>query len=234
MLRVLTTESADPAQWLVSRVIDGIGPVTGSVVKVQDRGNRNLWLYFGTGRFFHGQDDLAAQRALFGVKEPCYDRQRNRLPTDNSCSAATLALSDLVDMTENAQGSVPTDRGGWWIGLDSSAGGAASERTTANPVALGSGAVFFTTFKPATDICSEPQSYLWGVKYDTGGSIPETLQGTALVPLSTGASADLGLSALSERRGRRSAPLPGKPGGVKLISNSGLKPLKKIIHIQER
>ena len=233
VLRLLTGENQDPRQWKTSKVIDGIGPVTGSVSKLQDRMNHKLWLYFGTGRFFHNQDDLTAPRAIFGVREPCYTAG-DALVDDGGCGAAPLALADLKDMTEDPE-ALPGDSKGWWIGLDSAAGPLGSERCTGNPASLTSGAVFFTTFKPAGDVCSQGESYLWGVKYDTGGTVPGSLvQGKALVPLSNGSAGEVSLSGLTERGDRRSQRMAGKPGGVKIITNSGLRPLKKIIHVQER
>ena len=63
-----------------------------------------------------------------------------------------------------------------------------------------------------------------------------SLQGKVLAQLSTGSLQETGLSVkFTDKDGRRSKnPVPGKSGGVKIVSNSGLKPLKKIIHMQER
>ena len=231
VLRLLTDENLDPGQWKTSKVIDNIGPVTGSVSKLQDRKNHKLWLYFGTGRFLHNQDDLTTTRAIFGVNDPCYTQDD---ALDGQCSASALRLSNLTDMTDNPEAEAASDSRGWWIGLDKAAGSLGSERFTTNPASLTSGAVFFTTFKPPSDVCLQGESYLWGVKYDTGGSVAASLQGKALVPLSNGSSAEFSLTGLTDRGDRRSQAMTGKPGGVKLITNSGLKPLKKILHIQER
>jgi len=69
------------------------------------------------------------------------------------------------------------------------------------------------------------------VKYDSGWNAT-SLKGKALVLLSNGSGTEVNLSDF--KNGRRSTEMTGKAGGVKLITNSGLKPLKKIIHIQER
>ena len=55
-------------------------------------------------------------------------------------------------------------------------------------VALTNGTVFFTSFKPSMDLCGYGgNSYLWGVKYDTGGeAASNALNGKALIQLSTG------------------------------------------------
>ena len=232
VLRLLTGENLDPAQWKVSKVIDGVGPVTGAVAKLQDRNKHNLWLYLGTGRFFQSKDDLTATRAILGVREPCYTRG-DTLADNGTCSATPLRLSDLTDMTSDTE-SPGAGSWGWWIGLDAGNAWYASERFTDNSAPLTGGAVFFTTFAPPLDLCLQGASYLWGVKYDTGGSVPLSLHGKALIPLSNGSSSEVSLTGLTDRKGRRSPGTPGKPGGVKLITNSGLKPLKKIIHIQEQ
>jgi type IV pilus assembly protein PilY1 len=233
VLRLLTKESPDPNQWTVSRVIDGIGPVTSSVAKLQDRKNHNLWLYFGTGRYFYNQDDMSSARLLVGVKEPCFTGGDD-LVEDNLCSAAPLDRAKLSDASADSEAGTPGDPAakGWLIGLDPSADGLGSERVTASPSTLTGGSVFFTTFKPSNELCQQGTSYLWGVRYDSGGAT--TLNGKAFVPLSNGSNAEISLKSLSNRGGRRSQPMAGKAGGVKLVTNSGLQPVKKIIHIQER
>lgn len=232
VLRLLTREQLDPAKWVVSRVIDGIGPVTGSIAKLQDRKDNKLWLYFGTGRYFYNRDDLTAGRALFGVQEPCYRPDNTLTPKDGTlCSAAPLRLADLYDAT-SAPVPAGSDTKGWWIGLDPASDGYGSERCTANPSALTAGVVYFPSFKPASDPCRQGASYLWGVRYDNAGGAPRS--GRAVLPLSDASTAELPLSGWGDRGGRRSEALSGRAGNAKLISNSGLKPLKKIIHIQER
>ena len=230
VLRLLTRENPDPAQWKWSTVIDGIGPVTGSVAKLQDRASHNLWLYFGTGRYFYNQDDMAASRALFGVKEPCYTAQ-DSLVDDATCSATPLQLSDLGNASLGAAAN-PLATKGWWIGLDGAGSGYGSERMAGNPSTLTGGSVFFTTFKPSSVPCLPGASYLWRVKYNSGGS--STLSGQAVVALSNGSSKGLPLAGWSDKGGRRSEAMTGRPGGVKVVSNSGLRPLRRIIHIQER
>ena len=244
VIRIMTKESnqdnMNPTQWTLSRVIDGIGPVTSNIARLQDRKNHNLWLYFGTGRYFFNQDDMQGSRALYGVKELCYnakvagvDTQQNKF-NDPNCNLL-LTAGSLVDQS-STQNTITSGNPGWFINLDPATSAAGAERLITNPTSITGGAVFFATFQPGTDPCLPGSSYLWGLKYDTGGAIPNgSLQGKVLVPLSTGSSQETGLSGnLNDKGGRRSAQMTGKPGGVKVVSNSGLKPLKKIIHIQER
>ena len=238
VLRIFTGENQDPTQWKVSKVTDGIGPVTGSIARLQDRKNNNLWLYFGTGRYFYGQDDMSGQRALYGIKEPCYNYpvpgSANLNKLEPTCTVYQNP-ANLIDQT-TTQHQLAAGDPGWFINLDPATSSSGAERLITTPSSTTSGAVFFPTFQPSTDPCLPGNSYLWGVQYDTGGAITNAaLLGKILTPLSTGAQQETGLSGnLTAKGGRRSAPMTGRPGGVKIISNSGLRPLKKIIHIQER
>ena len=89
VLRIVTKESAAPADWEVSTVLDNIGPVTSAIAKLQDRKRGHLWLYFGSGRFFYKMgsdiDDPDGQRTIYGLKEPCYTALNDM---DNACSSS--------------------------------------------------------------------------------------------------------------------------------------------------
>ena len=220
--------------WHWSTVADGIGPVTTGIAKLQDRKNHNLWLYFGTGRYFFSQDDMGNARSLFGVKEPCYNFPVNgvALGQDSiakSCTAS-VKVQSLIDQTGSGTNSVGVGDPGWRINLDAGSSGFGAERLVTNAAASTGGAVFFPTYQPSTDPCNPGSSYLWGVKYDSGGPIP-SFKGKVLVQLSSGGVTEADRSTSG---GRRSSSMTGRPGGIKVVSNSGLKPLKKIIHIQER
>lgn len=241
--RIMTMESDDVNDWEWSPILDDIGPVTTSVAKLQDKKNRNLWLYFGTGRyFFRGTDsldDMSTRSALYGIKEPCYNTdsvQGNLL--DKACSAAVSGT--IVDQTDSIS-ELTAASGGWKINLDE-ASSLGAERVVTDTVALTNGAVFFTSFKPSLDICGYGgDSYLWGVNYNTGGSAaPSALQGKALIQLSTGefkevdlASAFINAATLNRRM---STPMTGKPpsDAPPIVGNSQNRPLKKILHIKER
>lgn len=260
VLRLLTKNSRDPSNWEVSTVIDNIGPITTSITKLQDRKNSNLWLYFGTGRFFYKQDDNGTRRnVLYGVKEPCYSTANRAYQTavaggtyntfDTTCfDAADTSSGKIVDQT-GAVGTAPAtsiaaDRSGWSITLDAADSNYLTERVITDPIAAGNGAVFFTTFKPSADICKfGGDSLIWALRYDTGGVPPAAaMQGRALMQVSTGAFAEIslkdGFSNPSDLRydGRRLAnPISGVPPtaqGLSLLTNP--KPVKKLLHIQEK
>ncbi len=83
---------------------------------------------------------------------------------------------------------------GWYISLDAPAGSYNAERVITDPLAAFSGAVFFTTFAPTSDICGfGGNTYLWAVRYDTGYEAISLLQGKAMIQVSTGEIKELTL-----------------------------------------
>jgi type IV pilus assembly protein PilY1 len=235
VLRINTKEDADPAAWATSQVIQNIGPVTSSVVKLQDRKNGKLWLYFGTGRFYYKLydtvDDAATQRALYGVKEPCYNVSTNNI--DNTC---TSSVSNLKNQTTTPTSTITATEGGWYVNLDTVSSYLQAERVITDPLAAFSGVVFFTTFAPSNDVCSlGGNTYIWALDYQSGYQ-PFALAGKALLQVSTGEIKQLDLSTVfSEKGGRRTVAISGvPPKGQGLSVLIGPRPLQKILHIQEK
>lgn len=241
VLRLLTKESIDPndadatKQWAVSTVISGVGPVTSSVSKLQDRQKGKLWLYFGTGRYYYKTDDPDSQRALYGIMEPCYTSANT---IDGSCTTART-VGELVNQTTSPAATLPADKGGWYINLDTSAlnDGFASERVITNPIAATNGAVFFATVRPTTDVCGfGGNSFLWAVKYDTGSQPPAAaMKGQILMQVSTGAFAEISLgTAFTAMNNRKTGnPITGLgSGGFSPVVPP--KPTKRILQIQEK
>lgn len=243
VLRILTRESENPSDWSYSILMDNIGPVTASVTKLQDRGNGNLWLFFGTGRYFYktatdiddagSLTDISKRRRIFGVREPCYISTSNDIMAP--CSL-TLSLSDLKDQSTNPSQEIGNFKG-WYINLDPPLEGYVQERVITDPLATASGVVFFTTFKPSGDACSMGgDTHVWALKYDTGGSAGGLLRGKALLQVSTGEIREMNLATVfTEKEGRRSPAITGiPPKGQGLSVLIPPPPLKKIIHLKER
>lgn len=265
VLRLLTRESDDPAsvtadkQWSLGTLISGTGPVTTSVTKLQDRTKQTMWVYFGTGRFFYKSDDpsTGTTQKLYGVKEPCYSTANRKMLTavaggtnndyDQNCTDAVPA--GLVDQSGDAATSpastLPATAPGWFLTLDPASSTYLSERVITDPVAAASGAVFFTTFKPSAEICKfGGDSLIWALNYATGGLPPaKSMQGKALMQVSTGAFAEITLSdafksATENKRedGRRLATaisgVPPTAQGLSLITNP--PPVKKFLHVREK
>lgn len=235
VLRVVTGEDPNPRNWKLSKVIDGTGPVTTSVIRLQDRKNHNLWLYFGSGRYYYNQDDNGGQRRLYGVKEPCYTTA-DRL--DPSCSSGT-ALSQLTNQSSIVSNSISNQ--GWYIDLagEQTAASLGAERVVTDPVALTNGVVYYTTYAPTSDPCGFGGSTaLWAVKFDTGGNPPAAaLQGKVLVQLSTGSFEELDLESRPPHKDPREVfdSLVGKASADSppIFTKSNLKPVKRIMHIKE-
>ncbi len=214
ILRLVTGNDPDVEHWKVSKLIDGVGPVTSGVSYLEDTNNGELWVYFGEGRYFTSQDDMSAQRRIYGVKDPCYSGGG----MNTSCTASPLSRNDLTDVTNNPNKS-PSDIGkGWYINLESSSGGYGAERVITDPVATTDGWVFYTTFMPTSDICGfGGNTYMWMVNYNNGG-VPQNVGGVIFVQASTGVikkielSKEFGKNNPGTYSGRRLAtPIAGAP-----------------------
>ena len=152
-------------------------------------------------------------------------------------------LENQTNRAATTTSALPSGKKGWNIDLDEFTSDVGAERVVTDTVALINGTVFFTSFKPTLDICGYGgNSFLWGVKYDTGGVPPaNALTGKALIQLSTGEFRELNLSEVLIDKGNRRTgetgtnAMTGKPpsDAPPIVSNSQNKPLKKILHIQE-
>ena len=254
LLRLVTKEDPDPSHWVLSKVIDGVGPVTASIEKLYDDADKTsgkpvLWLYFGTGRYYYknntdGIDAADDQMALYGIKEPCYSTATGPIKDmDDTCTTA-LTTSDLTDQSSDTPSSslVSGKTDGWFINLDGTGtyDGKAfkAERVVTSPSAKTNGLLQFTTFKPTSDICGfGGETMFWLLNYGTGGApAAGTLKGKIMIQLSTGAIVVVDLSDLSSlgRGGRQVDVGTGKPPLPAPPADSLRKPVKKILHIQER
>lgn len=235
VLRLVMGDNSNPSSWTVSRVIDDIGPVTTSVVNLLDRKNGKLWLYFGEGRYYHKTDDLSNQRRLYGIIEPCVTG--SSLNIETTCSTS-ISANDLQNQTTPAASLAPGKKG-WYINLDNETSASGAERVISNPVASTSGAVFFLSFAPTSDICSfGGNTYLWAVDYKSGGQVSYAMKGKALIQVSTGEIKELDLSSPStfpDKNNRRSGGIQGiPPTGQGLMVMDSPPPIRKFMHVQER
>jgi type IV pilus assembly protein PilY1 len=264
VLRLQTKGSVNPNDWVASKVIDDIGPVTSSVVRLQ---NNTIpptnWLFFGSGRYYYAltndKDDPTAQKRLYGIKEPCFGLGGSTT-ISSSCTTTVLesALTD-VDTTFPAPDVANAALfKGWYIPLDSSTTAIAydntgaqsyqAERVITDPLATTAGVVLFTTLRPYNADCAiGGRTFLWAVQYNTGG-IPSAyaLQGKALMQVSTASVEQLDLgSAFSKsvsgadaslhRGGRRSYAMDGVPPTAQGLSlQVPPPPVKRILHMKER
>jgi type IV pilus assembly protein PilY1 len=257
--------------WVFSKVIDGIGPVTSSVARLQNKNYSTNWLFFGTGRYFFENpptgtnvtpeiDDATGQRRLFGLREPCFT-SGNTINTacSDTVSSPSLATDYTTFRNVTSISNVPPEDvanaggfKGWYIDLDPSASYSydntaarlfRAERVITDPLATTSGVVFFTTYKPYGDECAlGGKSFLWAVRYNSGGAPPlAVMKGKALVQVSTASVEQLDLSLAftaaygGEKDGRRTGAMEGVPPtaqGLSLLSQP--PPVKRMLHMKER
>jgi hypothetical protein len=237
--RLLTGENPDPTTWKWSVVIDDVGPMASAITRLQNNLTNELWLFFGSGRYFYedagGADDAAGTRHLVGLTEPCFQTPAN--PFDVNCTTS-VNYADLADVTAISAGS--NDPDGWYIELDPqdpATGSFEAERVITDPLSSSSGIVFYTTFKPYKDVCSiGGKSHIWAVQYASGGAAGALLKGTALIQVSTGSieKIDLG-SAFTEKGGRRTSAMEGVPPiaqGFSIFKTP--PPVERMIHMIEK
>jgi type IV pilus assembly protein PilY1 len=264
VLRLTTSDYLYPVnsvtgrQWQLSSLTSNTGPVTTAISKLQDTANNNLWIYFGTGRFFYKDDDpsTTVQQQLYGIREPCYSTavrtmlnplsNANYNHIDNLCTDA--APGGLVDQSGSASvppaatisGSAP----GWTVKLDPASSGFLSERVITDPIATSTGAVFFTTLEPNSSPCTfGGDASVWALGYNNGYLPPaNAMQGQLLLQVSTGQIAQMSMQNAFANPGnqryngrRLTNPISGMPPvsqGLSLIILP--KPSKQIIQIREK
>lgn len=224
--RILTANvtpagSGSTGTWKWSPVIDGIGPVTSAVARLQNTNFSTNWLFFGTGRYFFENpptgtnttpdiDDPTGQRRLFGLKDPCFTSNNTINPA--CTSSVTFSTSDPTFPNVTSISNVPSESTansagfkGWFIDLEPSGNYSydntaarlfRSERVITDPLATTSGVAFFTTYKPYGDECAlGGKSFLWALRYNTGDAPSNAvMKGKALVQVSTASVEQIDLS----------------------------------------
>ena len=232
VVRLLTNNDPNPANWKISNLIDGIGPVTSTVTKLQDAAKSQLWLYFGTGRYYTKGDDPTNVQSLFGVKDPCFVTGN----VFNAICTTSVAKTDLDNRTSTSSNAVTK---GWYIDLPAGNGSTTyAKRVITDPAASTNGVVSFTTFTPSADICGYGgNTTLWALRYDTGASGAANMKGQILLQLSTGAYQQVDMSkAFTLSDNRETTTFKGVPPHIdpQVSGNSNHRPSKRFLHIQER
>ena len=176
-----------------------VGPITSAATVSADNDN-NIWVYFGTGRFFAQADkgNTDAQY-FFGVKDPVANTtlcpetsttscQRNDLvdvsnvtvcvvgvgscTTSNQVTGLT-GVTTFSGTSSTSLSGVVANKQGWFVTFP-----VAGERDLSSPTILG-GTVFFTTFVPVNDICTASgDGNLYALFYLTGSAYKQSTIGT--------------------------------------------------------
>jgi len=262
VLRLQTRQDSNVSNWTFKPLIDNIGPVTTAPARLQNRYFGLNWVFFGEGRYYYARENTAGGvdvddpggnvgypgRWLYGVKDPCFTGSGLAASCPN---AIDLVSDNVVNVTnppfppESVMNCIPGNVGcnnfGWRIKLDDATASPpfANERMITDSLATtSSGLVFFTTFKPYMEACAiGGKSYLWVVRYTTGGAPSSlSLKGKALVQVSTASVEEIELStAFQDKGGRRSGAIEGVPPiaqGLSILSPP--PPVKKLLHMQEK
>lgn len=263
VLRIVTHEDSNPNNWTTSTLVHNVGAVPTKVTSLLSSigPTKQLWLYFGTGRYYFKDssaniDDSDTQRRLFGIKEPIFDTDTNKINptlTDTVVVGTSGVPPDLFDATTDAFSGDTTASGpggypGFFINLDIPASASAldkAERVITDPDISTLGVVFFTTFAPSSNPCTfGGKTFIWALRYDTGGSGAGFLYGFALIQTSTGAIEQQQLSsAFTEKTagnetsagfGRRTAAFLGQPPREGALTVLTPPPFKTILRIKEQ
>lgn len=262
--RLYTKDDEDPTNWTVNNLLNqNVGPVTSKVAGLSANNLNDLWLFFGTGRFFYrlsnSVDDSGQvagdQRILYGMKDPCFKGGID--PGIDFTCTDTVDVSSLHDSSDTITTAAADP--GWFINLctgDSSinpvscppaASTDLEERNISDPIVSSLGCVFFTTFQPSNDVCTfGGVTYIYALKFDTGGTCANFLFGTGIVQTSTGAvtKIDLGTSfgertatnsdtSQAETKGRRSIGYNGVPPGEAPFVPITPPPIQKVLRLKE-
>ena len=172
--------AADP--WLMTPFFSSVTPITASPTASKDE-DENVWIYFGTGRYFNDADktDLT-QQYFYGIKEPCPYGGCNPITDEvlfadlyNSTSVIVLTNGEVVNATANTWDTFVDEvqaEEGWYITLDP--GG---ERVLNRPSVLG-GVVLTAPFSPDDDVCGfGGTGALYAFYYETGTAYYEAILG---------------------------------------------------------
>ncbi|MDH4086301.1 MAG: hypothetical protein OEV27_03895 [Nitrospira sp.] len=181
------------------------GPMVAAPGLAVDDAN-NLWLFFGTGRFFGNPDKTNSEsQRLYGVKDSVLSNSCTEGSIDGCKATSLVNVSDVAvcvvcatgtnQVTSTALGSVtklegtdPTttlqglvqSKDGWFTNLTTT-----RERSITSPTVLG-GIVFYPTYVPQDDLCiSAGDGYLYGLFYQTGSAMSTPVLGTSASGSST-------------------------------------------------
>ncbi len=183
VLRIITHGDPDPDNWTKTTLIDVPKPITSQpTVTVDDR--NNVWLFFGTGRYFTDQDETDySQQYFYGIIDKgwntgTYLAVESNLLVVNNISVVEENGEYVVQgypgsyTLEEFRSDVIEERGGWKYTLP------AGERVVSKPLLIG-GAVLFTTFKPSAQICAYGgEGFIYALFYLTGTSFSPYLKNT--------------------------------------------------------
>ncbi len=201
MWRLITNPTAagndtNPANWKMYDFYDNpAGQYITSAPAASTDSSKNLWLFFGTGKYLNAADKTdTSQQAFYGIKDPCWvgstaawNPTCAKWGSLNTAGSYTPAITSatLVDTTNavvatdsantvtgvtgaatfNALKSLVATKDGWFMNFS-----LARERSLNKPTVIG-GIVLFATFVPEADVCAlGGNSWFYATYYETGSA----------------------------------------------------------------
>ena len=173
--------AADP--WSMTPLFTTPRAITASPTASLDE-HENVWVYFGTGRYFNDADKSdASQHYFYGIKEPCpyggCDPVADEVKLANLYNASNVIVltnGEVVNAGATTWSAFVDEvqaKDGWYITL--AAGG---ERVLNRPSVLG-GVVLTAPFTPDDDICAfGGTGALYALYYETGTAFYKPILGT--------------------------------------------------------
>lgn len=163
-------------------------PVTTEPQIEYESGNLKRWVFVGTGRLLHADDSGSSQKQTFyairdGSNLAAWDS--STIPSGFSFPIQRSALTPVTNLTTGATLTASNPLG-WYhdlTGVDSNAGGTATERIVVNPASVaGADIITWVGAIPSTDPCSPGgTSRYYQTDFATGHSL---LLDSSLAPVS--------------------------------------------------
>jgi type IV pilus assembly protein PilY1 len=184
--------TSDPAGWgvesaptkLISAFESGspLGPVFTAPISSMDD-DRNLWIYFGSGRYFANSDKINNDPQYFvGVKDSFLTVSTSQDQTDErnllvdvtnvaicieNCGGSGSGLESVADRVREVNG--------WFVVLQNG-----PRERNLSPATLLGGTVFFASFSPSDDFCEGGgNGRLYALYYQSGTGSTQPQLGTA-------------------------------------------------------
>jgi Tfp pilus tip-associated adhesin PilY1 len=199
MRRIVIEDDLNPDHWdSDSTLFDAQKPITSAPAIGRDK-DGNVWVYFGTGRFFNRADiTYSDQQSFYGIKEPQSGGVLTWASVDKSklfdssdvvvfegglvmcddgagnmidCATISDANSDGKDDFDELLSAVDAKKG-WYLDFAQ-----ANERNLGQATLLGD-ILTFTTYMPDSDACEfEGFSNLYALYYRTGTAFSRSIIG---------------------------------------------------------
>lgn len=170
-----------------------VGPTAAQPSATKDDGNK-VWVFFGTGRYFDTLDKTNVDVQHFiGIKDPVLSgsctqtsatncERNDLLNVTNAAVCIVCTGNEVTNVTgvttfagliDKIKGTTPANAmDGWYMAM------AAGERVV-TPTTVVAGLIFFPSFTPVSDMCSDSgNSTLYALNYRTGSAPKEPVIGT--------------------------------------------------------